>query len=616
MPPQMGHPTARPHADNFGRRHHQPYHGAYPSSRPFGETGVVPTSERMTRDEAPYAADDGPPVTMQFAVRFFKIGARSHLAQYNLAPLQNPPDNCEAAVLHTTHGNQQNLGPRLLEAYRPSDYYSSGIDAVALGLVSLGPNSVACPYALRTLTATDEDTVRISNAACDFRLPEYLDFDKVLNFFDSQLVHLSVKLLPRVRFLAVEARRGSKNHSIYTERGLQIIDNDSSMPRGTLFFREWMPSVAYAQTFRHNEDVVYLRAEISRLVHTTNPEPSVREPFFHNVFAYYAATGPHAHQQHQMPPPAAGNELGVTPRHAPAPARVNAHDDRAATRAVRSPDPQRPTPEQIAQWSSQIGVPVPRHTAAAVEHQQQQQPQQPHQRHHDEAAYAPPNNPMHHHGFFSALDDAASAAAGQAPPTFKTPGQRRTLTPAERKARELKAAQRQLRQIRNHQNGVLSKKRPGEAPPAWVKEVREWAQRVLKHEPEARLHVSKLRDEFLRSRSNEEFLRRLRGDAAAAEPPAIDYDQLKRLFSLPKSHESRLFTITILSVVGVRAKRQQCVIGGINQCGIVGFKIDYADTAPLVNPPLPDDVPGTPDPTLAQTAPLMPSDAPPDASFV
>lgn len=575
---------------------------------------------------------DAPPVKLQFAVRMFKYGARHQLAVYSLASLRNPPDASEAVI----PGADDLMS--LLDWFRPGEWYVGGFDAVALGLLSLGPTSPPIPYALRTFTIVDAETVRISNAATDMRLPDHLDFDNILNVFDSQLVHLALKLMPSARYLAVDANRGSKNHAMYSGRGLPIINNENGTLRGTLFFSEWTPSTVYTKLFPHTSGVVHLRADVSPdFLPAVASQPNTQSAGYSDsnhgpvsssaVSAQSSCTAPATSAASPitmtpilslplMPggvqqPNGSVNFTNCTNIFAKGNANVylqsgvsaangfkDGHDAKRV-RLIRSPPPDQPTKEQIAQWSTQIGIPsqhgdaifaptpvavpyfqtVPRYNANATQSlltstqtggKDTQQSVAP------IAAY----------GAVTAAQQnmkSAHSLCGQFALETRNSvkGSRRNLSQAERAARDLKSAQRQLRQIRNHQKGVLSKKRP-EAPPSWVEEVRTWARRVLKQESDGRIHVSKLRDEFLRCKTNEVNAKRIRSVEQSQADPAvrgdsISYAELKKLFALPKSHESRLFTITILSVVGVRSKRQQCVISGVNQCGIVGWKIDFAD---------------------------------------
>lgn len=571
--------------------------------------------------------DDAPPVKLQFAVRMFKYGARHQLAVYRLASLRNSPHACEAVL-------PQNM-THLLDEFRPNDWHPTGFDAVALGLLSLGQTEPPIPYAIRTFSIVDGETVRVSNPATDMRLPEYLDFDNILKVFDSQIAHLAQKLMPSTRFLTVETHRGSKNHVAYTERGLPIVDSETGQLRGTIFFQEWAPPVEYASKFPRSNgaatdddaDVVYLRVELHRVLavpttQATNsaPEspnhrqylaPSPAPPLHHSTSPLsptaasahnhieerrrVSVDGVHQYQpqqqatpQQQQPPPL--QAYVSTPHIFPQVPAGSGHLEFGGDESrVLLPSPRdHPTQEQIMQWSNQIGVNQKRtvnegsagHMAIPFQHFPRGQVFQP-------ACLSMPTAPLQN--LTANGIPQPPLASGAVYGAMNMMAAQRSLYLSQINnnlmAAAQKGAQRILsppgettprgysRQLKQPQKESMSKRRE-ESPPLWVGEVRRWASKVLKAEPEARIHVCTLRDEFLRSRRD--VAEQDPADGCPEESGRIDYEELRHLFSLPKSHESRLFTKTILDVVGVHSKRQQCVIDGVNQCGIVDWKIDYS----------------------------------------
>jgi len=426
------------------------------------------------------------PQKLEFAVKTFRAGAKHQLRKYNLGALRNSPAPSEAAfpdLARIADGYRRQKKQETnddgqcdddhCDAARDDAGGNKCFDVVALGLLCLGPFGQA-PYALRTLTATEDGTVvRLSNAATESRLPiEYLDFHKVMGVFESQLLPLCRKLFPSAAFVAVEVERGSANHRSYVERGLPVVDALDGSPKGAVLFEEVSAT----------SSVVNLKAPIPAYV--------------------------------DAPVLAPGSPPGV-------PVEM-----------------QQQQPEYAALDFSTRG------TTAILPQQQQQ-------------IWGSPR---------STQSQALAFGTMPAPAAIEHP-------PVERQRQWLGAQQQQVQLTCDTTTAPKTppaeKKRPASSArknandikPPWIDHVTRWASAVLKPSPHARLHVSKLRDEFLLHK------------ARHATDDGIDYDELAKLFSLPKSHESRIFTVTVLSVVGFEAKRQQCVISGVNQCGIIGFQI-------------------------------------------
>eukprot|EP00629_Pelagomonadales_sp_RCC1024_P009767 CAMPEP_0119277006 /NCGR_PEP_ID=MMETSP1329-20130426/16379_1 /TAXON_ID=114041 /ORGANISM="Genus nov. species nov., Strain RCC1024" /LENGTH=220 /DNA_ID=CAMNT_0007277457 /DNA_START=100 /DNA_END=759 /DNA_ORIENTATION=- len=209
---------------------------------PPGDGGAV--ARPVSTAPAPAAADGAP---LLIGVRLFMYGSQQDLAQYDLSRLSEQADGAAAS---------QDLA-RIVDYFRPTQLYAGGIDGVALGLLAAGDPRLPVAFALRTLTVSGHDCVRVSNVAVDDALREFVDLPGLLLVFAAQLPVLAATLLPAVRFLTCEARRGGANYEALARRGLPVA------PGKSLLFTGWDPTPEYARAFPSaGADVAYLRADL------------------------------------------------------------------------------------------------------------------------------------------------------------------------------------------------------------------------------------------------------------------------------------------------------------------------------------------------------------------
>ena len=91
---------------------------------------------------------------------------------------------------------------------------------------------------------------------------------------------------------------------------------------------------------------------------------------------------------------------------------------------------------------------------------------------------------------------------------------------------------------------------------AWVPVCAEWCRKRLVAEPDAKVHISTVRDAF----------------ASSTALPAAHAGALREAFKRPKSKESKAFKKTLEAIVKGNIKNQ-VVIDGKNQVGILHFRL-------------------------------------------
>mmetsp|Transcript_3866 Transcript_3866/g.11420 ORF Transcript_3866/g.11420 Transcript_3866/m.11420 type:complete len:267 (+) Transcript_3866:169-969(+) len=188
------------------------------------------------------------PVPMLLGVRMFLDGAQHHLARYDLSRLAELTDGQPSAP--------GRLG-QIVQCFRPDQHYVGGLDAVAVGLLAAGDRSLPIVYALRTFTTVMQDTVRMSNVAVDSGIAQLCNVPELLVIFAAQLPALATQLLPTVRYLTCEARKGGANYLHVVRNGLPVA------PGKTLPFVQWDPPDEYRRFFPSSgPDMAYLRVDL------------------------------------------------------------------------------------------------------------------------------------------------------------------------------------------------------------------------------------------------------------------------------------------------------------------------------------------------------------------
>ena len=91
---------------------------------------------------------------------------------------------------------------------------------------------------------------------------------------------------------------------------------------------------------------------------------------------------------------------------------------------------------------------------------------------------------------------------------------------------------------------------------AWVPVCAEWCRKRLVAEPDAKVHISTVRDAF----------------ASSTALPAAHAGALREAFKRPKSKESKAFKKTLEAIAKGNIKNQ-VVIDGKNQVGILHFRL-------------------------------------------
>ena len=102
----------------------------------------------------------------------------------------------------------------------------------------------------------------------------------------------------------------------------------------------------------------------------------------------------------------------------------------------------------------------------------------------------------------------------------------------------------------------LAAGRVGVPADAWVPVCAEWCRKRLVAEPDAKVHISTVRDAF----------------ASSTALPAAHAGALREAFKRPKSKESKAFKKTLEAIAKGNIKNQ-VVIDGKNQVGILHFRL-------------------------------------------